>query len=192
MKPSEKRALEAERRRLAEEKAEENLVHADSLAENDMRELHASGADKQYRRKESFFKNHIRLITFIITSALVLIFLSPIGIDMLVSMKKDKVITNKVDMDIDAIYAIYDNQAAVKWSNFDKYNYTDYSYNTKKGEYRIREYPISDSRLMLKVGGPSKSSNPDYIQLIDYKTGKFTDVFKSNPRDLVRSIEQEE
>ena len=193
MKPSEKRALEAEKRRLAEERAASEMQEQEvtsTLTDT------PQGSDdakpyKPYKRKEGFFQSHIRLITFIITATLVLTVLGPLGIDMLVAAKKDKVVNNKKDIDITTVYSIYDNADVIEWKNFRNFNYTDYSYDAKNGEYYVREYPISNSRLVLKVGGSSLNTQPDYVYLIDYRSGEYIDVLKNDPRDFVKSTEQE-
>ena len=193
MKPSEKRAFEAEKRRMAEERAAVEKQKQD--APSTVTDTPQCGEDappcKPYKRKEGFIQSHIRLITFIITATLVLTILGPLGIDMLVAAKKDKVVNNKKDIDITTVYSIYDNADVIEWKNFRNFNYTDYSYDSKNGEYYVREYPISNSRLVLKVGGSSLNTQPDYIYLIDYRSGEYINVLKEDPRDFVKSTEQE-
>ena len=193
MKPSEKRAFEAEKRRMAEERAAVEKQKQD--APSTVTDTPQCGEDapprKPYKRKEGFIQSHIRLITFIITAALVLTILGPLGIDMLVAAKKDKVVNNKKDIDITTVYSIYDNADVIEWKNFRNFNYTDFSYDAKNGEYYVREYPISNSSLVLKVGGSSLNTQPDYIYLIDYRSGEYINVLKEDPRDFVKSTEQE-
>lgn len=193
MKPSEKRAFEAEKRRMAEERAAVEKQKQD--APSTVTDTPQCGEDappcKPYKRKEGFIQSHIRLITFIITAALVLTILGPLGIDMLVAAKKDKVVNNKKDIDITTVYSIYDNAEVIEWKNFRNFNYTDFSYDAKNGEYYVREYPISNSSLVLKVGGSSLNTQPDYIYLIDYRSGEYINVLKEDPRDFVKSTEQE-
>lgn len=195
MKPSEKRVLEAEKRRIAEERATQERATSEMQEQevtSNVTDTPQGGEDtKPYKRKEGFFQSHIRLITFIITATLVLTVLGPLGIDMLVAAKKDKVVNNKKDIDITTVYSIYDNADVIEWKNFRNFNYTDYSYDAKNGEYYVREYPINNSRLVLKVGGSSLDPQPDYVYLIDYRSGEYIDVFKDDPRDFVKSTEQE-
>ena len=110
---------------------------------------------------------------------------------MLVAAKKDKVVNNKKDIDITTVYSIFDNATVIEWKNFRNFNYTDFSYDAKNGEYYVREYPISNSSLVLKVGGSSLNTQPDYIYLIDYRSGEYINVLKEDPRDFVKSTEQE-
>lgn len=202
MKPSERRALEAEKRAQREAQAREReltkdkkeastdeyLTVSDTTETDEANNAEAKQDSQPYKRKEGFFQSHIRLITFIITATLIITVLGPIGIDMLVAAKRDKVINNKEDISIDSVYSVYDNASVIEWKNFRNFNYTDYSYESKVGDYQVREYPISSSRLKLKVGGPKLGNRPDYVYLIDYKTGEYIDVLKQDPRDFVRLI----
>ncbi len=188
MKPSEKRALREEKLR-REQEAAENTALAEEKAsptENDGQGEHAP-----YKRKEGFFQSHVRLITFIITSVLILAVFSPIGIDTLVASRRDHTVDSKKDMTLEDVYRLYDKASNVKWSSLGEYNYADYSYDTKSGRYLVREYRIKDSRLVLKVGGPKSQSRPDYVRLTDYITVKFVDILKEDPREFVRKTEQE-
>ena len=205
MKPSERRALEAEKRARAEAEAREReltreredsyayaqapVEEPDSPPQNDTSTPMAE--EVKYKRKEGFFQSHVRLITFIITTALVVFVLGPLGIDMLVAARNDKTVQNKEDMSMSAVYSVHDSAELIEWKHFSKFNYTDYSGDYKTGNYRIREYPIKGSSLMLKVGGPEIKNRPDYVYLIDYETGEYIDVLLDDPREFVKSKEQE-
>lgn len=202
MKPSEIRAMREAMRREAEEearkKAEEvNSPKASAQVEDKPEALGALEPEqkleeerKPYKRKEGFFQAHIRLITFIITATLVMTVLGPLGIDMLVASKNNNSVTNLKDMDIDTVYLIHDNASIIEWKNFKNFNYSDYSYENNSGRYTVREYPIANSRLVLKVGGPSLDSFPEFIQLIDYRSGEYVNVLVDDPRDFVKSLEE--
>ena len=187
MKPSEKRALREAQMRAAEEEAKVAPMSEEPEAENT--------EDKKpeyrpYKRKEGFFQAHVRLITFIITTLLVMTVLGPLGIDMLVASKNNKGVTNRKDMEISTVYLVHDNAAIIEWKNFDKFNYTDLSYEHQNGRYTVREYPIANSRLVLKVGGPDSRVHPEFIQLIDYTSGQYVNVLVDDPRDFVSTIEE--
>ncbi len=182
MKPSERRALKEEKLRQTEDKTENSYVNDNFEA--------AETEETPYKRKEGFFQAHIRLITFIITATLVLTVLGPLGVDMLVASRNNKTVDNMKDIDIETVYAIYDNATVIEWKNFRNFNYTDYSYDNKDGKYIVREYPVSSSRLVLKVGGSSLDPHPDYAQLIDYRTGKYVNVLIEDPRDFVKGSEE--
>ncbi len=191
MRPSEKRALQEEKRRsLQEAKNAESDISAPKVTAPEVTAYEmASDRKTVYKRKEGFFQSHVRLITFLIVGTLVLggfVF----GIDMFVASRNNKTVDNMKDMDIETVFAVYDNADIIEWKSFRNFNYTDYSYEAKKGKYFVREYPISDSRLVLKVGGSSLDPHPDYAQLIDYRSGAHIDVFKEDPRDFIKEIEE--
>lgn len=205
MKPSERRALEAEKRSQREAKTHEkeltknankseteNDIPTDVTGETSAEEYipQRKEGDKPYKRKEGFFQSHIRLITFIITATLVLTVLGPLGVDMIVAAKNDKIVNNKEDISITTIYSVYDNAEIIEWKNFRNFNYTDFSYDSDTGTYQVREYPVNSSRLVLKVGGPALSNRPDYIYLIDYRTGEKIDVYREDPRDYIKQMEE--
>lgn len=193
MKPSERRALREQKLRVAQESESDKPEGANEVEEKDAaienQDAPIQKSAEPYKRKEGFFGAHVRLITFIITAALVLTVLGPLGVDMLVAYRNNKTVSNMNDIDIETVYDIYDSRDVIQWKNLRNFNYTDYSYDAKGGKYLVREYPVSNSRLVLKVGGSELSAHPDYIQLIDYRTGKYIDVLKEDPRDFVRSLE---
>jgi len=202
MKPSEKRALREAKLREAEEAAkkevEEAILRDDAAAlvtEDSSRPtdgLEPSSVEQErvpYRRREGFFQAHVRLITFIITATLVMTVLGPLGIDMLVASKNNPTVTDRKDMEMATVFLIHDNAATIEWKNFKNFNYTDYSYENRSGKFTVREYPIANSRLVLKVGGSSLSAFPEYIQLIDYRSGEYVNVLVEDPRDFVKQIE---
>lgn len=194
MKPSEKRALREQKLREDEELAQTQLSESIEFetpeAPHPQTDGNAPQESKPYKRKEGFFQSHIRLITFIITATLVMTVLGPLGIDMLVASKNNKGVTNLKDMDIETVYLIHDNASIIQWKNFEKFNYSDLSYDSKTGKYFVREYPIANSDLVLKVGGPSTKTHPDYAQLIDYRSGEYVNVLVDDPRDFVKRQEE--
>jgi hypothetical protein len=199
MKPSERRAMQAEKRAEEEVKRREAELTSDQNAddtsadsepaENEIYIHPRKKEDKPYKRKEGFFQSHIRLITFIITTALVLFVVGPVGIDMLVAHRNAKTVDSMQDISIETIYSIYDNADIIQWSSFKNFNYTDYSDSHDGVTTYERTYPVKDSRLVLKVGGESTLNRPEYIQLIDYRSGKFIDVYKYDPREFIRDLD---
>ncbi len=218
MKPSEKRALRAQKaaEKTETEKLQEKEWTAENVAEDEValdaeselrndtgaeaEEQYVWGSHKSeteskkkpYKRKEGFFQSHIRLITFIVTTVVLILFLSPFAVDMIVKYRNDKIVNSIQDIDMDSVFSIYDNSDVIEWKSFSNFNYTDLGYDTENGEYRVREYPISNSRLVLKVGGHSMSNRPEYVQLIDYRTGQFINVFNEDPRDFIRTLNLDE
>ena len=202
MKPSEMRAMREAKLREAEEEARKKAEEANAPKASPQVEKKPEAFDtaepeqrpeeerKPYKRKEGFFQAHVRLIAFIITATLVMTVLGPLGIDMLVASKNNNSVTNLKDMELSTVYVIHDNAAIIEWKNFKSFNYSDYSYENNSGRFTVREYPIANSRLVLKVGGSSLKAYPEYIQLIDYRSGEYVNVLVDDPRDFVKKIEE--
>ena len=207
MKPSEKRALEAEKRaqreaaqrelelerEAARSKKEEDLPKPETESEitGNAEQATPEKITKGYKRKEGFIQSHIRLITFIVTAALVLFVLGPLGIDMLVASRNNKIVNNKEDISIETVYKIYDLYDSVHWGSFKNFNYTDYSDKVDGILVYEREYPVKNSRLVVKAGGSSMSDRPEYVYLIDYKSGKRIDLGKEDPRNYVKTMTED-
>ena len=185
MKPSERRALKE-----LQEKEKELQEREKELEEQAATEPNAANAtpeepkDQDARgRIKRFFDSHVRLITFIISVVVVFGVLSPFGIDMIVSSMQDEKVTDKKDISIGALSTIYENAESMTWRSFENFNYTDYSREDEK--YFVREYPISESKLVLKVGGSKLSGAPDYIYLISYETGEYVNLLKEDGREFI-------
>lgn len=158
----------------------------------------ASAPEKQngrpYKRKEGFFQSHIRLITFIISSALVLFVLGPLGIDMLIASRNAQTVTDKKDITVNEVCAIYNRGGRITWYYFDDYNYTDYS--SRKNGKRTREYPIKGSSLVLRVQGEYRGDKIYLVHLIDYSgngdgVDQYVDVLTEDPRDFFEATMKE-
>lgn len=186
MKPSERRALEAEKRAQREAEMRERELEIGKAASSAPRASNYA-ADGRYERKEGFFQSHVRIITFIICMVLILTVLGPWGIDKLVEKGRNKVVNDQKDMTVDTIYMIWDNVGEITFSSFDNFNYTDLSYDSKNGEYFVREFPIENTDLVLKVGGADMNKAPDYAYLIHYDRdgSSYIDVMKENPREFL-------
>ena len=159
MKPSERRALEAEKRAQKEAEARERELArqakskekglgdgSDSSVEYESERVNVDAPYKKlpeeeitvegdgYHR-EGFFSSHVRVITFIITFVLVLTVLGPWGIDQLVSIKRNdyqgKDVTDGRDMTVEELIAITDKGVNMRWADLDGFNYRDCSYNFK-------------------------------------------------------------
>ena len=204
MKPSEKRALEAEKRAQREAAERERELEREAIRSEASDDLPKTDTDneqntdqniekitKGYKRKEGFIQSHIRLITFIVTAALVLFVLGPLGIDMLVASRNNKIVNNKEDISIETVYKIYDLYDSVHWGSFKNFNYTDYSDKVDGILVYEREYPVKNSRLVVKAGGSSMSDRPEYVYLIDYKSGKRIDLKKEDPRGYVKTMTED-
>ena len=185
MKPSERRALLAERQaqREAEERERERqraeraaaVERGETAPERDEAELFAANekprrkkerAESDGHHRESFWSNNARLIAFVVTTVVVLFVVGPLGYDIYLNVSDALSQGNRVEgvaMEIDDVYFIAENGDAIKWSSFEKFQYTDYG-----GE---REFPIEGTDLTLRVGKSSESAYPEYVRLIHYKSG---------------------
>ena len=180
MKPSERRALKELQER---EKELQQYTVTEPQEENDIPKGSKKSGDRDTKgRIKSFFDSHVRLITFIVSVIVVLGVLSPFGVDMLISSMQDEKVTDKYNISMAAVYTIYDNAGSITWRSFEPFNYTDYS--REDGKYFVREYPISDSKLVLKIGGSKLSGAPDYIYLISYETGEYVDLLKEDGKEF--------
>lgn len=129
--------------------------------------------------REGFFQSHIRLITFIITVTLLLTVIGPWGIDKLVDATREEVfgkdVEDKTNLTISAVVLLSDMGYDMGWSSLEKFNYTDYSFEKEGKTTYLREYEIEGTSLVLRVGGSSLTSSPDYVRLIDYFNGESVD-----------------
>ncbi len=158
LKPSERRALEAEKRAQKEAEARERELAKQAkkterkgteIGESEPYESERVNVDAPYQKlpeeeievkgdgyhREGFFGSHVRLITFIITFTLVLTVLGPWGIDKLVSIKRNDYegedVTDRKNMTVQDLIDIADKGINMRWSDLDAFNYTDLSYNYK-------------------------------------------------------------
>ena len=198
MKPSERRALEAEKRAMREA-ADREREH-EERAKKAERKRSASGADGEQlnanadfyklpeekievkgdgHHREGFFQSHVRLITFIITVTLLLTVIGPWGIDKLVDATREEVfgkdVEDKTNLTLSAVVLLSEMGYDMSWSSLEKFNYTDYSFEKEGKTTYLREYEIEGTSLVLRVGGPSLTSSPDYVRLIDYFNGESVD-----------------
>ena len=173
MKPSERRALEAEKKAQREAEAKEKAILKGESASG-----YTNNGDVPTR--EGFFSKNVRIITFAICAVLILTVLGPWSLDRLVENHRESIFgsskTNKENITVSDIIHLAEQGDALIWSDFDKFNYTDFSYdyrdestNKKKTEY-IREYSV-DGVLTLKVVGSSMKGSPACVQLIYYREG---------------------
>ena len=50
---------------------------------------------------------------------------------------------------------------------------------------------VNRSTPSFKISLPEIKNRPDYVYLIDYETGEYIDVLLDDPREFVKSKEQE-
>lgn len=189
MKPSERRALKAQKEaeRLQREQEPAPAEPKEELPEiKDKTEI-----SQKPQKTENFFTNHARLIAFIVTSVLIITVFSPFAIDMFLESQKDKnTVNDRKDMTLAHVYAIADNYGSITWRSFEQFNYTDMSRDD--GKYYTREYPIADTLLVLQVGGRTLSGQPEYIYLISLTDAEYINVGKDSVKIFVNKYVDEE
>ena len=217
MRPSERRALEAEKRAQKEAAAREKVLEKQAQKVEKIKakidaeptdytadESERVNMDAEYRKlpeeeievkgdgyhRESFFGNHVRLITFIITAALVLTVLGPWGIDMLVSKSRSGWAGGNevegIDITVNDFVRITELGRDITWKDFSGYSYDDSTY-TKNGKttYNHKYCFEENKNLCVEVIGYSDSGVPDIIRLIDYDSGEYIDVKKESARNFL-------
>lgn len=173
MKPSERRALEAEKRAQREAEVKERSLQSDC----------GSADDGNSEKREGFFSKHVRIITFAICVVLILTVLGPWSIDRLVTKHRESIfgsdMSNKEDITPNDIVALARLGETLTWNDLNDFNYNDLSQdyldevtNKKRTEYR-REYAV-DGMLVVRVIGNSLSGRPASVQLLYY--GKDAEV----------------
>lgn len=194
MKPSERRAMEAEKRAMREaadrEREHEKRANRAERSRDDDEQINANAdfyklAEEEIEvkgdghHKEGFFQSHVRLITFIITVTLLLTVIGPWGIDKLVDATREEVfgkdVEDKTSLTLSAVVLLSEMGYDMGWSSLEKFNYTDYSFEKEGKTTYLREYEIEGTTLVLRVGGSSLTSSPDYVRLIDYFNGESVD-----------------
>ena len=168
MKPSERRALQAEKQAQSEAQQKEKELQSRSASYDD------TSSDE---KKEGFFSRNVRVITFSICVVLILTVFGPWSVDRLVSKHRESIFgaetKGKQDITAQDIVYLAGLGDSLTWSSFDKYNYTnqtrtihDEITNRKRTEYQ-REYAV-DAMLTVKVIGSSSKGRPTSVQLVYY------------------------
>lgn len=227
MKPSERRALEAEERARKEAEQREKLLEAKAKRQapvseaRPMEETERVNTSAEYKKlpeeeihvkgdgyhRESFFGNHVKLITFIICVALMVTVVGPWGVERLVDKGRQEIygkeVDNKTTLSVEGLYLLADMGDDLTWESLTHLRYTDYSYEKDGINTVIREYSVSGTELVLRVGGSEVGtvkeygipgtnivlfrqkdlklpSQPDYVRLIDYKSGDFVNDIRKD------------
>ncbi|MBQ8408963.1 MAG: hypothetical protein IJY39_08880 [Clostridia bacterium] len=227
MKPSERRALEAEQRAQKEAEQREKLLEAkakrqQSLAEH-RREEEAGriNTDADYKKlpeeeiqvkgdgyhRESFFGNHVKLITFIICAVLILTVIGPWGVDRLVDKGREEIygkeVENRIELSLEGLEKLAEMGDDLTWDSLANLSYVDYSFEKDGVMTHIREYSITGTDVVLRVGGTEVGSiyeyvipgtsvvlfrkvdtalpeKPEYVRLIDYQSGDFVEDIRKD------------
>ena len=204
MKPSERRALEAEKRARKEAEARERELQkaARKAEKSDCAPVQDQSFDiPQYEstpksdsgassvnygtdesipakrkkkkddglHKESFFSNNARLIAFIITTAVALFVIGPLGYDIYLNVRdaqsKGTQVEGKGEMTVEALIDLAEYGEQITWSSMESFTYTEYS----GGD--VREFVVEGTSLTVRVGKSKNSKYPEYVRLINYRTG---------------------
>jgi hypothetical protein len=136
--------------------------------------------------RESFFSTHVKLITFIICMVVILTVLGPWGIDTLVQKRRADTLGEEVEsrktLSIAGVEMLSDMEYDVTWDTLKAFSYTDFS----DDDSVIREYEVEGTALVLRVGGATLKGSPEYIRLINYRTGEYiNDIRKEGVRDFI-------
>ena len=171
MKPSERRAMKQQERLQTEE--QKSNAKKESIS----------------TRKEGFIQSHIRLLTFIGCMIILVWIVFPFSISGIIDMFSGSDELAKID--IEYVVGISEKGEEISWEYFEKYEYTDMSYEVDGAEYVKREYPISSSNLVLWVGGATDAGRPDFVYLVDYSTSDHIDIRTENVKEYLNQIQQQ-
>ena len=236
MKPSERRALEAEERARKEAEQREKLLEAKAKRTSTPEtqrdyESERNKSDTGYKKlpeeeivvkgdgyhRESFFGNHVKLITFIICALLIVTVVGPWGLDRLVDKGREEVygkeIENKTELSAAGVIMLADMGDSLTWEAFANLSGVDYSYEKDGVKTHIYEYPVKGTGLYLRVGGSEVGTvreftirgtnivlfrqanvklpeSPEYVRLIDYESGAYVnDIRKDDVKAFLASYE---
>lgn len=167
MKPSEKRALmEAKKKELeAQNNAndsvpDEDVGACDIVANHTLKDKKGKTIlddDVESMRKEGFFQNHVKLITFIITVSLLFALIGPFSIIRIIeNIEESRHYKDGETLTIEKIEQIAKKKVLITWSDFDGYSYEDQS--TKSA--LVREYYVKEEGYFLVVRG--SKNDPEY------------------------------
>ena len=201
LKPSERRALEAEKRAQREAAEREKYLEKRSSKKEDptkeAQETERVNMNASYVKppeeeievkgdgyhRESFFGRNVKLITFIICMALILTVLGPWGIDMLVEKSRaqfvDKQINNKIALTVSGLELLADMGKSLTWDDLANLNCTVF----EDSKDIVKEYPIEGTYLTLRVEGTSSSQYPEIVRLIHYDSGEYVNDIRTQSID---------
>lgn len=202
MKPSERRALREKQEQMRSE-AEQDALQKQSPAETEKSSETAShdGEEYVYRpknvkeikyvRKEGFFQANVRLITAIITIAVLLILIGPYNVFDIAEdiSERRNTVTDREALTMQDVFNISEYGDNISWGHFNNFNYNDQSFRTAEGEFCKREYPVRGTNYVVLVGGKGFKSWPAFVYLIDYDSGELIDIRRENAEKFVDSLE---
>lgn len=143
------------------------------------------GPNNKPKRKQSLWQTYPKLITFIICMLVILVLFNIRTVSEAIEKKRTQV-EGKADISLKVVYILSDMCVEVDWIHFEKYSYTDISYEINGKKYIKREYPVGDTGYIIWVGGESLEKSPDYVYLIDFEgTGEVIDIRKKDAEAFV-------
>lgn len=146
------------------------------------------------KQKQSLWQTYPKLITFIVCILIFLILFGPYNISHIaeaIEERKNQV-DDKTNIPMHTVYILSDMGIEVSWIHFQKYNYTDISYEIDGKKYIKREYPVGNTGYIIWVGGESTEKSPEYVYLIDFEgTGEVIDIRKRDAEAFVKKTMQQ-
>lgn len=143
--------------------------------------------DVESMRHEGFVQSHVKLITFIITLAVLLAAIGPFSIVRIVKLINQNKNYEGMPMTVEVIKKIAAKKAYIEWSDFDGYTYEDQS--TKNT--RVREYYVPNDGFTLIVRGDINDKKyPDQVHFM-YSNDEgtvFVDLRVGDINEFLRSV----
>ena len=188
MKPSERRALR--------EQKQQELQNPTGVVTEQTEQTVQTGEmhkDDCSSRKQGLWQTHPKLITFISCLLVFFIFFGPYNVwDVIEQIEQKRQMKNITDtyIPMNTVYHLSEMGAGIDWIHFEKYYYTDMSYEINGEEHVKREYYVGDndksSGYIIWVGGTTLDESPEYVYLIDYEgTGDVIDIRRENAAKFV-------
>ena len=218
MKPSEKRALEAEKRarKAAEYREKELQEQAEKSAKKfgiahqppkevsdteriDTNATYTKLPEKEIEVKgdgyhrESFWSNNARIIAFIVTTVLVLFVFGPLGYDIYLNvndyLERGDAVDGKI-MNGETLLTLASNGKYLKWTDLEAYEHTSLS------DGKVIEISVEGTNLTLHVEKAKKGDYPEIVRLIDYANGTYINDIRyakaSEIKDFIASPDGED
>lgn len=170
MKPSEKRALKEAKLKELEDHNDIDVASdpaadmSQNITAKDKNGKSILDDDVESMRKESFFSNNVKLVTFIITVTLLFALIGPFSIIRIVKIvEENRHVRDAEDISIAQIKQIAKSKPYITWSQFEGFNYEDQSTKTNT----VREYSVKEKGFSLVVRGEkSDTVYPDNVHLL--------------------------
>lgn len=208
MKPSERRALDAERRareaaewrekeleKQAKKQAKKNGTPPPPPKKQETADTERVNMDATYQKlpekeievkgdgyhRESFFSNNARIIAFIVTTVVVLFVVGPLGYDIYLNIKDHQSSSSAVQgkaMTADDVVSLAKKGSGLTWDELAAYEHTGISDETI-------EISIEGTGIILQVERAKGNARPEIVRLIDYNGGRYiNDIRKASSSEI--------